>query len=256
MLKRRRFKVGETLIRENDIGETAYIIQKGRVRITKEVGGKSVQLAMIGPGGTVGEMSMIEDSPRSATATAIEATETDEIHHDDFYEALRSDPEVTVMLLKPIFERLREANATILRLSAEGGAAEAVPAQEPPPAVLLEGLTPKAEEALPSNPVRIETFPFRIGRVSHNPLVHNDLTIDDEMPWQVSRHHVVLVFENGRIGVMDRGSTLGASVDGERLGGPKGKPGPIFFEGDEGCLVLGTEKSPFRFQVVIEPRPT
>jgi CRP-like cAMP-binding protein len=38
MLERRHFKAGEALIRENELGESAYIIEKGRVEITKELG--------------------------------------------------------------------------------------------------------------------------------------------------------------------------------------------------------------------------
>jgi len=199
-------------------------------------------------------MSMIDDKPRSATAIALEATEADEIHQDDFYEALRTDPEITVLLLKPLFERLREANAEILRLRTSGVEGAAVESAVEPPVVLLEGLTDRAEEVLPESPFRIERLPFLIGRASDNPLVHNDLTLEDRTPWQVSRHHVALVFEGGRVGVVDRGSMLGSQVDGHKLGGPKGAPGPVFFEGSEGTLVLGGDKSPYEFHVRIVSR--
>jgi CRP-like cAMP-binding protein len=257
MLERRRFKAGEVIIRENDLGETAFIIEKGRVEITKQMGGKQVHLATLGVGETIGEMSMIDDQPRSATATAVELTEVREIHHDGFYEALQTDPEVTLLVLKALFERLREANVTILQLRAEGataGGAEAAARAggEASPVVLLEGLTREAEAALPASPFRIDKLPVRIGRKSHNPLVYNDLTLEDEMPWQISRHHVAIVTESGRVGVIDRGSTLGCTVDGLRLGGRGGSPGPIFFEGPEGTLRLGSEKSPYEFRVSIQ----
>lgn len=252
MLQRRSFKARETLIRENEIGETAYIIQKGRVEISKDLDGRRVRLATVGPGDTVGEMSMIDDSPRSATAVALEDTEADEIHHEDFYEAMRTDPDVVVTLLKPIFERLREANATILRLRMEGGSAGLASPKQPKAVAWLEGESPEARDALGETPLRIESFPFRIGRESRDPLVDNHLTIRDEMPWQISRHHVALVCEEGRVGVTDRGSTLGAAVDGVRLGGPDGRIGPVFFDGEEGRLVLGSEHSPYVFRVRVE----
>jgi hypothetical protein len=83
-------------------------------------------------------------------------------------------------------------------------------------------------------------------------MVYNDLTIEDEMPWQISRNHFAIVTESGRLGVIDRGSTLGCTVDGRRLGGRGGPPGPIFFEGPEGTLRLGNEKSPYEFRVSIQ----
>jgi CRP-like cAMP-binding protein len=256
MLERRHFKAGEALIRENELGESAYIIEKGRVEITKELGGQPVRLAVLGPGETVGEMSMIADKPRSATAVALEKTEAREIHQDDFYEALQTDPKVTLVLLRNLFERLREADATILQLRAATSDGSEAPAGEQPerggPVVVLEGATTEAREALADGPCRIDRFPFRIGRLSHNPLVHNDLTIEDDTPWQVSRHHLAFVLLDGRVAVADRGSTLGSSVDGRRLGGERGDPGPLTFSGDRGSLVLGNEKSPFRFDVTIQ----
>lgn len=257
MLERRRFKAGEVIIRENDLGETAFIIEKGSVEITKEIGGKPVRLATLGVGETLGEMSMIDDQPRSATATAVEPTEVTEIHHDGFYEALQTDPEVTLLLLKSLFERLREANARVLQLGGEGATPSAAEAAaragaDANPVVLLEGLTEEAEAALPVSPFRIDKLPFRIGRKSRNPLVYNDLTLEDETPWQISRHHVAIVAESGRVGVIDRGSTLGCTVDGRRLGGRGGAPGPIFFAGPGGTLRLGSPTSPYEFRVSIQ----
>ena len=107
-------------------------------------------------------------------------------------------------------------------------------------------------EALPATSVRIDKVPFRIGRESHNPLVHNDLELRDDMPWQISRHHVAFVVSDGKVGVVDRGSKLGTAVDGRRLGGRAGEPGPLFFSSSEGTLLLGNEKSPYEFRVTIE----
>jgi hypothetical protein len=63
---------------------------------------------------------------------------------------------------------------------------------------------------------------------------------------------VAIVTENGRVGVIDRGSTLGCTVDGRRLGGRGGAPGPIFFDGTQGTLRLGSGKSPYEFRVSIQ----
>ena len=251
MLTRRKFAAGETMFRESDLGESAFIVHEGTVEIVKNHGGQDVYLATLGPGDTIGEMSMIDDTPRSATAIAKTGVVADEIHHDDFYQALQTDREVALLLLKSLFERLREANATILQLRSGGASPAESVAPAKPPVLLIEGLTPDAERALPATPFRVESFPFRIGRHSHNPLVHNDLEIEDKTPWQVSRHHLAFVLDHGRVAVMDRGSTLGSSIDERRLGGPKGEPGPIFLEG-ESRVTLGRENSPFRFQVIVQ----
>jgi len=113
----------------------------------------------------------------------------------------------------------------------------------------LEGVTPRAAAALPVSPFPITHFPFRIGRQSPDPLVYNDLMLPDSVPLQISRHHLAFIAHEGRVGIVDRGSTLGSWVDGQQLGGPSGLSGPVFFTGPEGLLVLGRWDSPFRYRV-------
>jgi CRP-like cAMP-binding protein len=255
---RRRYGANEVILREGDLGQTAYIVRSGAVEVTSRASGEPVCLATLGPGETFGEMSLVDDKPRSATVTALEPTELEEIHQDGFFESLQTDPGVAIDLLRALFERLREPQSRLLRLERERGGGERV-ADAPPSAtpgaadIVLElrGLTDEADLALPVSPLEIRRFPFRVGRQSHNPLVHNDLSLQDAVPWQLSRHHLALVVEGGRVGVLDRGSHLGTGVDGQRLGGRTGEAGPIFFAGPRGELVLGDSDSPFRYEVAI-----
>lgn len=266
MLTLRQFAPKEVIIRENESGETAFIIERGKVEITKEQDGKQVHIAFMEGGKTFGEMSMVDDMPRSATVTAVEQTLVREIHRDELYSTMKENPEDIIKLLKNIFERLREANVLIAQIKTEnahGGrltglmAALAKPselaaAKPVEPAVIgsIEGLTPQAIEAISHNPFEFKSFPFKIGRKSHDPIVSNHLEISDQAPLQISRHHVSIIREGGKIGVVDRGSHLGASVDNVRIGG-KQNPGPVFFQGSEGILVLGPESSPYRYKIRI-----
>jgi CRP-like cAMP-binding protein len=246
-----RYEAGEIIIRENDLGETAYVITQGQVEVTKALQGQKVHLAYLEAGETFGEMSMIDEKPRSATVTAVTETLVSEIRRDDFFKSFQTDPKVALQLLKVLFERLREADARILDLQ------KAEPQQALVPEVLalgqptitLEGVTPRAAAALPVTPFQITQLPFRIGRESPDPLVYNDLMLPDSVPLQISRHHVSFIVHEGRVGVLDRGSTLGSWVDGRQVGGPSGLSGPVFFTGTEGLLVLGTRDSPFRYRV-------
>ena len=251
MIKQRSFKAGEVLLEENTLGETAFIINTGRVEVTQRVGDRNAHLAYLGAGDTCGEMSMVDDKPRSATVTALEDTEVSEMDHDGLYEALQTDPEIAIGLLKSLFERLREANVQILQLEAASTATPiAPPAPADWPTVVLEGTSAEARAALPGGTCTIEKFPFRVGRVSHNPLVHNDLELSDSTPWQISRHHLAFVVQDGRVGIVDRGSHLGSKVGDTRIGG-ESAPGPVFLEGDESTLRLGTDASPYDFKVII-----
>jgi CRP/FNR family transcriptional regulator, cyclic AMP receptor protein len=261
MARLRQFSPGEIILRENECGDTAYVIERGRVEVSKQLHAESVHLAFLGPGETFGEMSVIDDKPRSATVRAVEETLVREIRREGFFQGLQSDREAGVNLLKVLFERLREAEAQILELTracgrGKAGAASSVraPPGEADTILLLDGRTPEAADALPVNPMQIKRFPFRIGRLCHNVLAYNDLKIPESPPAQISEHHVTLFVRDGRVGVLDRGSALGALVDGKQVGGPKGEAGPLFFEGPEGTLVLGAEDSPYRYRVVVTHR--
>ena len=110
----RRYQAGEVIIRENDVGETAYVIAHGKVEITKQRDGQDVHLGYRGAGEIFGEMSMIDEKPRSATVTAVTETLVSEIRRDDFFNSFQTDPKVALELLKVLFERLRESDARIL----------------------------------------------------------------------------------------------------------------------------------------------
>ncbi|HSE91471.1 MAG TPA: cyclic nucleotide-binding domain-containing protein [Candidatus Binatia bacterium] len=256
MITLSRYQAGEVIVQENDFGETAYVIGQGRVEVSKELDGQKFHLAYLGGGETFGEMSMIDEKPRSATVTAVTETVVSEIRRDDFFNSFQTDPKVALTLLKVLFERLREADAMILQLQKadpQHGLARKEPFAGVPPrgqlTITLEGVTPRAAAALPVTPFQITQFPFRIGRQSLDPLVYNDLMLPDSVPLQISRHHLAFILHEGRVGVVDRGSSLGSGVDGQRLGGPSGLSGPVFFNGSEGLLVLGSRDSPFRYRV-------
>jgi len=257
----RRFEPGAVIVREHDWGDTAYVIEHGQVAVSKDLDGRQVHLASLGAGDTFGEMSMIDEKPRSATVTAVTATVVREIPRDTFFHSLQTDPHVALALLKVLFERLREAHTLILHLQKEAPQHALVPhapwAVVPPQGqrtVTLEGVTPRAAAVLPVTPFPITHFPFRIGRQSPDPLVYNDLMLPDAVPLQISRHHLAFIADAGRVGVVDRGSTLGSWVDGQQLGGPSGLSGPVFFTGPEGLLVLGSWDSPFRYRVSLRDK--
>ena len=261
MITLRRFQPGEIIFRENDESGSAYIIEKGLVEVTREVEGQEVHLARLGEKEIFGEMSIIEERPRCATVKAIEETVVQEIPRSNFSQSLKSDPDVAMSLLKALFERLREANATIMEFQKDLPLACHLPEvpvshgeKNPCVTVLLEGMTPSAEKALPSNPFEIKKFPFRIGRQSHDPLVTNDLMIPDSSPFQIAIHHLAFVQGKDGIGVVDRGSQFGSLLNGDQLGGVDGDPKPVYLSDLESVLVLGHVTSPFKYKISLRTK--
>jgi CRP-like cAMP-binding protein len=67
----RRFAAGETIFREGEPADDAYLIHAGRVEIVKQAPGGPVRLARLGAGEMFGEMGGLDSTPRSATARAL-----------------------------------------------------------------------------------------------------------------------------------------------------------------------------------------
>ncbi|RED51009.1 Crp/Fnr family transcriptional regulator [Aestuariispira insulae] len=75
VLNRRSFFPGDIIFHEGDNGSQAFVVQSGRIRIVKALaGGEKGTLGFVEPGGVFGEMALLDNSPRMATAVAEEAS--------------------------------------------------------------------------------------------------------------------------------------------------------------------------------------
>ncbi len=100
---------GETLFREGDPGDSMYVILSGEIAIEKE----NTMITRKGLGSYFGEMTLIEDKPRSATIKAITESRLLEIMKDQFLQHLASNPQTLMTVLRTVSERARE-NLTAL----------------------------------------------------------------------------------------------------------------------------------------------
>jgi len=113
-------KTGEALFREGDAPTSAFLIESGRLRITATVGGQQAVLGDVDTGALVGEVAVLDDSPRTATATALEPTVLTAIDRNQFAERLAAADPVMRALLLSQFSRYRTALASFTGNSAPG----------------------------------------------------------------------------------------------------------------------------------------
>ncbi len=104
------FASGEVMCTQGEEGQSMYFIISGRVQISVEKDGESrpVILNTLGPGQHFGEMSMLNCSPRTATATAIMETEVAKLDHDHFQNLVNSIPGFTANLSRTLGVWLRD----------------------------------------------------------------------------------------------------------------------------------------------------
>ena len=88
------YKGGDIVFRQGDAGDAFYIIFEGKVaiRVKKGFFRSAETVAAMGPGDFFGEMSLLNDKPRTATAVCVEATKLFVLLRVDFDEALRQNP--------------------------------------------------------------------------------------------------------------------------------------------------------------------
>ncbi len=109
----RTFDAGDVLFREDEPGNTMFVIQAGQVRITKSTRDGTKTLAILGAGEFFGEMAILNAKPRNATAEAISALRVLVIDAKTFGQMVVSNAEIAVRLITRLARRLDSANELI-----------------------------------------------------------------------------------------------------------------------------------------------
>ena len=101
-----RYRQQEVIMKEGQSGTYMYLVKSGRVAIA--VGSNIVEV--VGPGGTFGEMAVVDGSPRTARAGTLEETELLQIDRPSLMAVVKQHPQVAVAMLRGIADRLRHMN--------------------------------------------------------------------------------------------------------------------------------------------------
>ena len=106
-----KLREGEVLFRAGDIGDGCYRIQTGLVKVlvTSRLGEERI-ISLLGPGAIVGELSVIDGQPRSASVVAIADCSLSFFSRAKFETCIDSHPELTTYLVRTLARRLREAD--------------------------------------------------------------------------------------------------------------------------------------------------
>ena len=107
----RVYQKDEAIFKDGSVGEVMYIIQRGSVRITKEIMGEEKLLAVIKAPDFFGEMSIIDNDSRSANAISDEdGTHLIVCNREVFENQICKNPKFAVRIMKKLSSRLRAAN--------------------------------------------------------------------------------------------------------------------------------------------------
>jgi CRP-like cAMP-binding protein/Fe-S-cluster-containing hydrogenase component 2/thioredoxin reductase len=109
-----RFKAGDTLFSEGEVGDCLHLVRVGSLTISRNIGGKEVVLSYVASGNYVGEMALMGEGKRSATARAAIATETVRLDGEAFRKLVARNP----MLKLKMQSEYRQRTAANLAMQA------------------------------------------------------------------------------------------------------------------------------------------
>ena len=222
------FKKGDVIFLEGEPGADMYIVQGGAVEIYRVLEGSDEVLAVMEKGDFFGEMSLLEGTPRSASARVGEDAELIIINGTTFDKMLKANIEIAVRMLRKMSIRVRAANRQVEELKGKMIGQSTVerrsidiPAKAPPvvapptvAAVLAEFINPESGKLY-----KITSDDVVVGRfdpvTATSPEV--DLTAEDPMR-SVSRRHAKLINSGGKFYISEEVGTLnGTFVNGKRI---------------------------------------
>ncbi len=117
LMRRRRFRRNEVIFHQGDIGDSLQVVASGGVKIVlPSAEGEEAIIASLKPGDFFGELALLDSSPRSTTATALEATETLALPRDQFLRLIEEDPRLVRALLHALAEELRRLTGHVEEL--------------------------------------------------------------------------------------------------------------------------------------------
>ena len=104
-----RYQSNAQIMKEGQAGMYMYVVKTGRVVIHM----KDKVLEVVNPGGTFGEMALVDNSPRVASATADQYTELLTVDRNSLMDAVKSQPAFAMAMLRAVVDRLRHMNAQL-----------------------------------------------------------------------------------------------------------------------------------------------
>jgi len=253
------FRHGDLIFNEGDVSDVAYLVMSGKVEIFKRYPKGTVLLATLTEGDMCGEMGIVNDEPRTASAMAADMdVKLRIVTRGEIQAMIASQPEGGGLIMRALMRRLKQANEMLITLVNKQTDFEFLNL-DAPAAVKRVTLLPGSDimrKLINKNGMMLVNLPFRVGMVPAgvDPAMMGDLNdffVTDGDASQMSRNHFAIQRTDKGLCVMDRGSKTGTIVNRKKIGG-----GIKILKEDlhlgENEIVAGDMNSPYKFTVIWE----
>lgn len=111
------FQKGDIIFCEYEPGDSFYLIQSGRVQISKIMGDIEKMIDILYPGEVFGEMAILEEAPRSASAIALDQVKALAFNRANFEILMRGNPQIAMKILKLFTKRIYDQRRRFMILT-------------------------------------------------------------------------------------------------------------------------------------------
>ncbi len=207
------YKKGETIVKQGERGTLMFLVQGGEVEVLQELGDSETKVATLGRSDFFGEMSLLENEPRTHSVRALSDAKIIQIDRQDLEQMLRRNPDIAVRMVKKLSVRLESTADLYLR---------AVASQE----AMAHGVTEKVVSGEARLVAIVEPFEaslpkkkeVKIGRIDpvNNILPDIDLTsIDPQI--STSRRHARILRRGEVFYLQEEHATNGTLLNENRI---------------------------------------
>jgi CRP/FNR family transcriptional regulator, cyclic AMP receptor protein len=257
-MTRKDFAEGEVLFKEGDPPNHVFRLVSGAVEIFRELDGERILLGTVGADQYIGEMGVVENRPRSASARAASEVEVEIFTPPEFFDQIAGSPQTARELIHRLSQRLREADDRIVKDERRRGRARGNHTDSQTALVSVDNAYLAAKNTWLQRQfhgkLQLSNLPFIIGRgpVAREglPPLQPDLKLDDTVPFRLSRNHFMIEKRDGSYYVRDLSSTLGTIVNGEPVGEHFRSDEALLRRGENEVIAGGVD-SQFVFSVLI-----
>jgi CRP/FNR family cyclic AMP-dependent transcriptional regulator len=251
-VNRAHFAKGQVLFREGEPADSVFRLLSGAIDILRELDGDPILLGTVVAGQFIGEMGVVENRPRNATARTASEVEVEILTPTEFFDQIAGSPRAVRELIERLSRRLREADDRIVNDERRSGRARAT-RKDAVNGAYLAAKNPWLRRQFQYQ-LGLGDLPFVVGRGSVAreglPPLQPDLKLDDTAPFRLSRNHFTIEKRDGNYYVRDLCSTLGTIVNGQPIGDHfRGDDAPL--RAGENEVIAGGVDSPFVFSVFI-----
>ncbi len=110
-------QAGAVIFREGEEGDQMFIIQDGRVKVSRFLGGKEQLLAVLGKGDFFGEMALVTRERRMATVTTLEVVRLLAFNREGYLGMIQKNPKIALNIIDKLCRRLAKANQHLRHLA-------------------------------------------------------------------------------------------------------------------------------------------